>query len=46
MIMNPLIAKRLTKWLFVTYVWWSICADLLLITGIVAILLGYGKISF
>ena len=42
---NPLV-KKVSVVMFKLYILWSICADLLLITGIVAILLGYGKISF
>ena len=42
---NPLV-REVSKWMFKAYILWSICADLLLIAGIVALLLGYGKISF
>jgi hypothetical protein len=42
---NPLV-KKVSVVMFKLYILWSICADLLLIAGIVALLLGYGKISF
>ena len=32
--------------MFKLYILWSICADVILISGIIALLLGYGKISF
>jgi len=42
---NPLV-KKVSLVMFKLYILWSICADLLLIAGIIALLLGYGKISF
>jgi hypothetical protein len=42
---NPLV-KKVSVLMFKLYILWSISADLLLIAGIVALLLGYGKISF
>jgi hypothetical protein len=42
---NPLV-KKISVFMFKLYIAWSICADILLITGIIALLLGYGKISF
>ena len=42
---NPLV-KKVSVVMFKLYILWSISADLLLIAGIVALLLGYGKISF
>jgi hypothetical protein len=32
--------------MFKVYITWSIFADMILIAGIIALLLGYGKISF
>jgi hypothetical protein len=42
----PPLAKKFSKILFKIYIAWSICADILLIGGIVALLLGYGQITF
>lgn len=42
---NPLVIK-VGKYLFRGYIVWSICADVLLIASAIALLLGYGKISF
>jgi len=42
---NPLVLK-VSKYLFKCYIIWSICADLFLIAGIIALLLGDIKISF
>ena len=41
---NPLVLT-ISQYLFKAYIVWSICADLVLIVGIIALLLGYGKIS-
>ena len=40
------LSKKISVFMFKLYITWSICADILLISGIVALLLGYGKISF
>ena len=45
MTQTPII-KEAVKWMFKAYIAWSICADIILISGIVALLLGFGKISF
>ena len=42
---NPLV-KKISVFMFKIYLIWSVCADVILITGIIALLLGYGKISF
>jgi hypothetical protein len=42
---NPLVLT-ISKYLLKAYIVWSICADLVLIAGIIALLLGYGKVSF
>ena len=42
---NPLV-KKISVAMFRLYIAWSICADIILIAGIIALLLGYGKISF
>ena len=44
--MKNRLVKKVSVVMFKLYILWSICADLLLIAGIVALLLGYGKISF
>ena len=40
------VVKKAAKWMFKAYVVWSICADMILISGIIALLFGFGKISF
>jgi len=42
---NPLV-KKISVLMFKVYITWSIFADMILIAGIIALLLGYGKISF
>ena len=42
---NPLV-KKISVVMFKVYILWSICADILLISGIIALLLGFGKITF
>ena len=42
---NPLV-KKISVACLRLYITWSICADIILIAGIIALLLGYGKISF
>ena len=42
---NPLV-KKISVAMFKLYILWSVCADVILISGIIALLLGYGKISF
>ncbi len=42
---NPLV-KKISVAMFRLYIAWSICANVMFITGIVALLLGFGKISF
>ena len=42
---NPLV-KKISVVMFKLYILWSICADILLISGIIALLLGFGKITF
>ncbi len=45
MMKNPLVLK-VSRYLFKFYIAWSICADLFLIAGVIALLLGDIKISF
>ncbi len=40
------LSKKISVLMFKLYLIWSVCADILLISGIIALLLGYGKISF
>ena len=42
---SPLV-KKISVVMFKLYILWSICADILLISGIIALLLGFGKITF
>ena len=42
---NPLV-KKISVVMFKLYILWRICADILLISGIIALLLGFGKITF
>jgi hypothetical protein len=42
---NPLV-KKISAAMFRLYIAWSVCADVVLITGVIALLLGFGKISF
>ena len=42
---NPLV-KKISVLMFKVYITWSIFAGMILIAGIIALLLGYGKISF
>jgi len=44
--MKNLQVKKISVVMFKLYIAWSICADIILITGIIALILGYGKISF
>ena len=44
--MKNLQVKKISVVMFKLYITWSICADIILITGIIALILGYGKISF
>ena len=44
--MRNLRVRKISVLMFKLYITWSICADVILITGIIALLLGYGKISF
>jgi len=44
--MKNLRVRKISVMMFKLYITWSICADIILITGIIALLLGYGKISF
>jgi hypothetical protein len=37
---------NISKWLFKLYIIWSVCADIVLIAGIVALLFGDIKVSF
>jgi len=37
---------NISKWLFKLYIVWSVCADIVLIAGIVALLFGDIKVSF
>ena len=41
-----LLAKEAVKWMFKAYIVWSICADIILIGGIVLLLVGDLQISF
>ena len=40
------IVKEAVKWMFKAYIVWSVCADIILIGGIVLLLLGDLQISF
>ena len=40
------IVKEAVKWMFKAYIVWSICADIILIGGIVLLLVGALQISF
>ena len=42
---QTLLAKEAVKWMFKAYVVWSICADIILIGGVVLLLLGDVKIE-
>ena len=42
---NPVVLK-ISKYLFKGYIIWSVCADLILIAGLIALLLGDMQISF
>ena len=44
--MKNLRVRKISVFMFKLYITWSVCADLMLITGIIALLLGFGKISF
>ena len=44
MIQTPVI-KEAVKWMFKAYIVWSICADIILIGGVVLLLLGDVKIE-
>jgi len=44
--MKNLQVKKISVVMFRLYITWSICADIILIAGIIALILGYGKISF
>jgi len=44
--MKSPIVKNISTYMFRLYIAWSICADIILITGIIVLLFGYGKISF
>ena len=44
--MKNLQVKKISAVMFKLYITWSICADIILIAGIIALILGYGKISF
>ena len=44
--MKNLQVKKISVLMFKLYITWSVCADIILITGIIALLLGFGKISF
>ena len=43
---QTLLAKEAAKWMFKAYIVWSICADIILIGGIVLLLVGALQISF
>ena len=43
---QTLLAKEAVKWMFKAYIVWSICADIILIGGIVLLLVGDLQISF
>ncbi len=45
MIQTPVV-KEAAKWMFKAYIVWSVCADIILIGGIVLLLLGDLQISF
>ena len=45
MIQTPVV-KEAVKWMFKAYIVWSVCADIILIGGIVLHLLGDVQISF
>lgn len=38
--------KKISSFMFKLYIAWSICADILLIVGVIALLIGDLKISF
>lgn len=42
---NPPV-QTVAKWMFKAYIAWSICADLILIAGMIALLFGDLTISF
>ena len=44
--MKNLRVKKISVFMFKLYITWSVCADVILISGIIALLLGFGKISF
>ena len=43
---QTLLAKEAVKWMFKAYVVWSICADIVLIIGVLMLLFGDLQISF
>ena len=45
MIQTPVV-KEADKWMIKAYIVWSVCADIILIGGIVLLLLGDVQISF
>jgi len=40
------VVKKTVKWMFRVYIAWSVCADIVLITGVLMLLLGDLQISF
>ena len=45
MIQTPIV-KEAVKWMFKAYIVWSICADIVLIIGVLMLLFGDFQISF
>ena len=43
---QSLLAKETVKWMFKAYIVWSICADIILLGGVLMLLLGDLQISF